>query len=671
MLPRGITTPRRQSFPGHIACLILALLAVALPAAAQPAAAPQPPTAAPADPATPPPAQQIDAPFVDWSHAQHAFRLIEGWVRRGKAERDPKVKPVAVTGLVSARVTLRWLGKTMGTGEAGPADLNDSRPIDLVEVVRQATERALADTAQTLKDRQTAARKPNEPERPAINLRDIGSRLLADLQLAHDLEQVHVPAGADELAIYDQFAPGFHGLRMTRTRADNQTHTAWIWPASALASNIAPHRQLVQLLSGVGLSFDELGKVGRPGGPAIERFEVIHLVRPTQDLTVSQLVRGNTIVPAQQINEATLDAMAQRLTRHLVRRQREDGSMAGTYLPTSDQYDPIDAPSHDVALAAYALGRRAAVLLKVDPNAAEAGELELAVRRTALYLNKLIAQENNQARIDAPTYALLLLTLIETPQMGDFKIQRDWLAKALLALRSPRGDFKTGLGKDDKALNHPTQALIVSALASMYEQSRADPLKDAVTTAQQLLWQEADTGQVLSMMPWLVTAESRMRRLGAGPQDDAAVGQRDAAMRSLLDLLKERQVTETPMLGPADVLGGFDLATKSPDSPPRPDWRTGQALAFMAIALRDPRLTPPVELPDRLMRTGLAARFIAQLMMDEPGCFYVRSMDDALGGVRPTLWQNELSVAPTALALLAVTELQQSLRDLPPLEPRK
>ncbi len=60
---------------------------------------------------------------------------------------------------------------------------------------------------------------------------------------------------------------------------------------------------------------------------------------------------------------------------------------------------------------------------------------------------------------------------------------------------------------------------------------------------------------------------------------------------------------------------------------------------------------------------ALAARFIAQLMVDQPGCYYVRSPDDVVGGVRRQLWDNTMDVEPVAMALLALTELQIALYD--------
>ena len=54
-------------------------------------------------------------------------------------------------------------------------------------------------------------------------------------------------------------------------------------PAEALARNMPPRKQLDSLLDGAGVSRDQIVTVARPGGAALYRFEVIHVVRPQRD----------------------------------------------------------------------------------------------------------------------------------------------------------------------------------------------------------------------------------------------------------------------------------------------------------------------------------------------------------------------------------------------------
>ncbi len=115
------------------------------------------------------------------------------------------------------------------------------------------------------------------------------------------------------------------------------------------------------------------------------------------------------------------------------------------------------------------------------------------------------------------------------------------------------------------------------------------------------------------------------------------------------------------MLGPADVIGGFELEPAPVGTPPAPNWRTAQLLAFLSICLREDGITADRDALGWVLNAGLAARFIAQLMMDEASAYYVRSLPDAIGGVRMALWDNQLGLAPTALSLLACVQLQETL----------
>ena len=136
-----------------------------------------------------------------------------------------------------------------------------------------------------------------------------------------------------------------------------------------------------------------------------------------------------------------------------------------------------------------------------------------------------------------------------------------------------------------------------------------------------------------------------------------------------MDALLGVQMTETPELGPADVIGGFELghlSGRDANGSSQIGWRTAQILVFLAAALRQDELTPADRRTSRLLACGLAARFLGQLMVDEPSAFYMRSISDVLGGLRLSLWDNRLSVGPAAMALLATSELQEAIAQLNP-----
>ena len=56
-----------------------------------------------------------------------------------------------------------------------------------------------------------------------------------------------------------------------------------------------------------------------------------------------------------------------------------------------------------------------------------------------------------------------------------------------------------------------------------------------------------------------------------------------------------------------------------------------------------------------------AARFVMQLEVRQPGCFYIRSPRDVLGGIRTALWDNQIRIDHCAEALLALIRAREVL----------
>ena len=110
-------------------------------------------------------------------------------------------------------------------------------------------------------------------------------------------------------------------------------------------------------------------------------------------------------------------------------------------------------------------------------------------------------------------------------------------------------------------------------------------------------------------------------------------------------------------------------AMAMPHTAPTPDWHSARYLACLSAAAGVSKVQPPAtptaahfdQQVDLLLDCGLAARFLAQLTFDNANSAYVRNRGDVLGGVRQSLSDNRLTVAATAMALLAVTDLQETL----------
>lgn len=627
----------------------------------------------------------LDAPLLASPHAIDAFNVVEYWVGEGSALAWPRQtdaqasqlsrllpRSIHVTGCLGVRVTLRKDGLTLGAGEVVFDDpippLEAMAPMrDLVPLLRDAVTQALEAVDQSLADAHLkaviAAPDPTQVP-PRKTVRDVGRELSVDLQLARRRQSIRIGRTEEYHAIFRSFAPGYHGLIL---RNPAMAGPAWLWPATALASNIQPRSQVVQLLADQQLKSDALVSVARPGGPTLDRFEVIHVVRALRGLPPMILVRGNA--PSQPISQSRgqVIGLAQSLARHLEARIGVVGEIAGTYHPTSDTYDPAIAPDDERALALYALVR----WTNLQKDVATPGKRNHQVARKAVEATVRLAEDltGEGVRVDPAATALAMMTLIESRLSVDHKPLRDRLASRLMSLRNEAGLF-ANLPADPRnpnapprAINHPTQSLIVAALSALYEQTREPEVADAVRANIGGLWQAMDHSLQVTSLPWLMRAEMRMIRLDADAAagDDQARQAKARYLGDLIDRLARRQIVEVPELGPDDVVGGFDLIGSGLALLPIPDWRSTFVLDFIAQALREEGIAQGRDRLGWLLTCGLSARFVALLTFDDPACFYVRSRDDAVGGVRLAFWDNRLPAASTAMALLALVEFEQSM----------
>ena len=419
------------------------------------------------------PAVEIDAPLLDWSHAERAYRLVEHWVQIGAVPRM-NVPEVRVTGAIGVKVTMRSAGYVLGTGEAYRDDLGAAvdRPgpsIDLTPLLQEATRLAFEAVDESMKDAALRAVLEGrlDPGAGKPTRKQLADFVLIDVQFGHSLESIRLPADAVPDAVFGTFAPDYHGLRVIAPGA-REPHGAILWPASALAANISPASQLAGLLKPQG-GAAAIKELARPKGAALQRFEVIHYVRPRRGERVTRLVRGNVIIDPQAINAASLGPIAERLTRHLGRRYTAHG-VRGTYHPTSNQYRPLMADDEQTALADYAIARQYRLLSgqggTVDPAVVGVAE---AAHKSALDLARACVAPD--ADMPPAVTALTLLTLTDavTPRGG--AALRDQLSQRLLALRDDRGGFRSSTDEDAEPVTQATAALITAALAAHYERT--------------------------------------------------------------------------------------------------------------------------------------------------------------------------------------------------------
>ncbi|MCC6682737.1 MAG: hypothetical protein IT445_17690 [Phycisphaeraceae bacterium] len=600
------------------------------------------------------------APLVDATNAKQASMMVESWLMAGQVPPLEQLqdKAVAVRGLVGACVTLRSSGIMVGRGDALRDDLNTTdEPMDLTVLMQRATIAAFESLQRSLLDADLRSviegRAIAAP--PRLSIKDVAGRVNVDVQLAYNLEPIRLSPNDSPQRIYSRFAPDYHGL----LAEDDHGRRAMIWPANALAENTSPTSQLVQLAARLDRPAQDARTLGLPNGPKLWRFEVYHLLPPVQGASFLQLVRGNIALQPLALNEQALMDMAQTMAAHLQQRFTANGQVRGTYHPSSGRYDPLLAEPNQALLAAYALTRYVHQQRQLRPDDRLLAEINRQAQDLAVRLEQSV--EDGTLAPDPATCALIMLTAIDNPVAPRHTDVRDRMLQRLLELLRDDGSFHTSTAAEASPVNDSVQALAVAALSAAYAQTRRSDLVDPLRRALDRLWDQTRGNPNINALPWLAFAQERVGELLADDQTHIAQKkQRDATLGELVRMLLGQQVVDPPRVGPKDVIGGFELSTGPIDSPPNPNWTSAPLLCFLSIATRHPQISGHDEL-GWLLSAALSARFLRQLQFDRPGCFYVRSPQETVGGIRLALWDNRLTLDATAMSLLAVTDLQETL----------
>lgn len=673
---RQINMPQSDTPRVMGAVVVLVLLCPASPAVAQS----DPLRAQPdADAAEAQPVAQ--APNLDSSHAIEAHRIVTNWLKLGHTETSVGTAgTLPIANLAGVHLTLRSKGMVLGTGQAwidqplaaaAPRANRASQTTDLVPLLRQAIRQARESVQQTLADDRVRPEPrlaylwPGETiDRNVPAVSTMADKLLLSVELAAMPQRMGRPNPKDSRWMLNAMAPGYHGLLLanvdeSRTESQGDAQTMAVrWPAMSLAANLTPSRLLVQLLDELGYARHAQAVVSTPRGPQLYRFATVHAARPSLDMPVMPLVRG--AVDRKAMTAQDLATLRHELAEHLMQRFVGRAQMLGTYHPLAHRFDPQYADIESSALAVYALARHARQLRLANANQRQIkqyGDVILLMLKN--FENHFAAQPNDRTPAAA---ALCLLAMIDCPVVGVSRTYRDQLADSLMSLHQPGKGFVDQPGDKGEALNQTHTALVVAAISAYHSLTRNQKSGEIARDAMDTIWQQTKANPSITALPWLVLADEKQLAAAADAAQSAqqADAEHHKALARLIDLLGQQQIIEQPVLGPNDVMGGFELHKAPAGAPPNPDWRTAQLLAFLAVCMREPAIQEDLPIGGRLTAL-LAAKFLARLIVDEPGTFYMPHPETAIGGVRISPWDNRLGLAPTAMTLLAMTELGQTL----------
>lgn len=604
----------------------------------------------------------LKAPLVDWNNGLQAVHLVQKWLKNGHVPGSAGSRKIMVTGLIGVKVTFRVQGATAGWAAAyvkrDIAVANSNLPVNLLIPLKQAAQAAFHKLKSQLGNARFNAIKKGIKNQVAIpEISDIANNIMVDIQLGHDLQKIRLPKNAKPGMLVHRFSPDWNGLMMLIGPADfNQyapeklSDASFIWPATAQSHNLGPNMQIISLLHQQDLDLKDLKNVARPGGARLWRFKVVHVLQPAKNMPVMPLVRGNVLLPMHSISSATLANIADNITaalhdRFLPGKQ----AVRGAYQPSTGQFKPAVAGPRATALACYALSIRAKQLLDLNPSNAQAKKMADLALKT---VEKTIEQ-NKTSRAYPAALALGLLTLCDTPSYGVRTNLRNYLGQRI---------FK--LVQNNSASSPAVAALLTASLAGWYEHTRAAQTRDAVAQSMQTLWKQMFKNPAVPALQWLMIAHQKMRRTGYTL--DAKEAQKiHKLIKRLITTLIKRQITTAPGNGPADVVGGYQLRGLPSGAPPTPTWRTAQVMSIITLGLGTKGVATKNDRIPWVLSAGLAARFIGQLMVAPPSCWYINDKNQAMGNIRISPWDNNMPISPTAMSLFAVVQLQQLLNQVP------
>ena len=586
---------------------------------------------------------------IELAPARQAYQIAEQWVRQGSTVQPAPA--LAAANVRAVHVTLRMKGMKLGRGAAAmPKPLDTAEPTaDLTDLLRRAADQALREARGNFADLQ----RRSKTDQSMAPFADIAQQLTLDLQLA----------GPPSQLVFDEpkqlpslFVMGLHGLAMRQ-----EGRWAWAFPGSAIAANTDLRGQLMQLLNQLNLPVRQLANLGQSGGPRLYRFDLVHMVRPSPGAPVASLHRGNQLLRSGPISERSLRDLGDRWAHVLIRRQGGDGRFAGTYLPTMDQFDPAVAPHTDAAMACYALARYARASADRPLRAELAGDA--ARHGLEALIEDLHLTADGQRQSDEPMKlaqaAMTLSAILETPDAAPIKPARDVIADALRTMQTASGRFRTDESGASEPVSLPVQALGAATMVQLYDLTRDDDDLTRARNALQVIWNQLRPQHITGAMPWLLMAEFNLTQLDQPSVGGPVVPRACEALWRLQIHATDASVADVP-LSP-DTIGGF---ANPRNVIKEPTWRSASLLAALTPALSVRHFVGPDDQPRWIVDASLGARFLKQLTMERPNCYYTRNTAEAMGGVRLAFWDNRQPLAATAMSLLAVTELQVAFRQL-------
>lgn len=602
--------PTKHRFVGPITLVVIALLLLAPPVASAGTA----------------------QPSISAEQGLGLYQRVDAWVRAWdtpvRESQEAASEPVCV-----AVVTLRLDGRVFGRGAAASAD-----PSPLV--VWEATSRAL-----------TSANTKLTSERDAMweaFIKQLAERLTITVEFSDRL----IPISPNELALPGfGYSPGSMGVAVRRgdqievvgAESMLMRETDMAQSAKALANALSDSRETM---------LESPQKLAE-SGYAFYRFAPLVLAQPAPGLGAAFVDRGGRVIEASEISVRSIRALSDRVADHLMSRRWagvERFGLAGTLDPVTGRVETPSASPFEQALGAYALLRHGArAASKRDREAIEAAR---QVLRDLAVVDKGEATPWEDPLASCMTLVALgeldLVNILGDDELNTLRLRS---LETLDTLYSERGGFA-------KEIPAGAWGLVAHALV---RSAKLDPVDRAPLASSAISRAFLDTpaSGLVTQMPFLAWAQ--LEQAGQGAEIPAAL-----ALTQMRELVWEHQLRRDDLgWADRDLAGGIVFTSASA---PLPSWVALRPLAALATMLGDERLTPGTpgsgEIPVQISRLTDAIRFVRQLAAEGEIMHLYASAGEAQWGVRMALWDQRMPVEVDAMALLMLSETNDSFAEI-------
>ncbi|MCB9845544.1 MAG: hypothetical protein H6811_06130 [Phycisphaeraceae bacterium] len=516
--------------------------------------------------------------------------------------------------IAGAQITLRLDGALVGRGQSMQGD-TDTIFTALRGAMREAERRLPVARDALFEDM----------------MRAHASRMTIGIEFAGETTPMS-PDALEDVTL--ALSPGLDGVCVRAgSRIEAMFPTTMLW--AGIGPGSAMRAVLSELSGDPSLALRPPRELGTRHGITFAWFRVRHLQQLTAGRPPEFLTRGGRVVEQRDLRSAELRAFAEGIAAYLIgqtSRTIVGAELAGGYRPVLGE-DSGPASAMQRALVSAALARFAAS----DGGATEAGRV---AQETASALLENIAALNEREPVagDAGLAALVELALAWHPSPPESerltRLRRDAAVTLRAVLSAPN------------QVSPSVESIAVCAMAVGGIET------DAIRERMRTLMTTTDLGHIVSLMPWLGWAELAL-------SGNDGVVPSGAGLRQLREVLWTHQLTANDT-GPRalDLVGGIVFTASNT---PLPSWHTSRPLALMASMLGDPRLTPESEVPHELARLLVSVRFLRQLAADGVVCHAFAAPDRARWGIRSAVWDQRMPPEASAMTLLTLTELLDSL----------